>query len=137
MTLVDTNILLDVLSNDPVWLNWSVEQLLRSQRRGAVVITDVTYAELAVRIEDEADLQRRLDTLNVRLERMPKAALFVAGRAFARYRAAGGPRTHLLPDFFIGAHAQVMRLPILTRDIRRFRHYFPAVQLIAPDESSS
>jgi hypothetical protein len=132
MTLVDTNVVLDVLSNDPVWLRWSSEQLLRSQENGTAVINDITYAELAVRFEVEAELQRRLATLRIRLERTPAAALFVAGRAFHRYRAAGGPRTSLLPDFFIGAHARVARLPLLTRDTRRYRAYFPEVELIAP-----
>jgi hypothetical protein len=132
MTLVDTNVILDVLSNDPVWLDWSAEQLLRSQENGTVVVNDITYAELAVRFEVEIELQRRLASLRIQLERTPTPALFIAGRAFRRYRAAGGPRTSLLPDFFVGAHAQVAQLPLLTRDARRYRMYFPGVQLIAP-----
>ena len=74
----------------------------------------------------------RLAELSIELERTPASALFLAGQAFGRYRAAGGPRTSVLPDFFIGAHAQVMSVPILTRDVRRYRSYFPEVRLIAP-----
>jgi predicted nucleic acid-binding protein len=77
-------------------------------------------------------LQRALAELSIRLERTPAPALFLAGQAFRRYRSAGGPRTSVLPDFFIGAHAQVMNIPILTRDVRRYRSYYPKVKLIAP-----
>ena len=133
MTLIDTNVILDVLSNDPIWLDWSSAQLLLSHERGSVSINDITYAELAVRIEVESELQRKLASLSISLERTPVSALFIAGRAFKRYRAAGGPRTSVLPDFFIGGHAQVAHLPLLTRDTRRYRAYFPEVELIAPE----
>ncbi len=133
MTLVDTNVIVDVLSADPVWLTWSAEQLERCRRSGPLNVNEVTYAELAVRIAAEADLQSALGQIGVHLERTPTTALFLAGRAIGRYRAAGGPRLTLLPDFFIGAHAEFARRPILTRDARRFRTYFPKVKLIAPD----
>lgn len=132
MTLVDSNVALDVLTTDPVWLDWSVQALRAAQESGVPRISDVTYAELATRYAIESALQRDLDTLNLRLERMPGPALFLAGRAYAAYRAAGGPRTSLLADFFIGAHAEAAGLPILTRDPRRYRTYFPAVTLMTP-----
>jgi len=132
MTLLDTNVVVDVLTDDPVWLEWSAEQLDICRKAGALHINEITYAELAVRAEAEAHLQRALAELSIELERTPMSALFLAGQAFGRYRAAGGPRTSVLPDFFIGAHAQVMSIPILTRDVRRYRSYFPEVQLIAP-----
>ena len=133
MTLVDTNVLRDVLARDPVWFPWSVEQLQQRRLQGLLLINDITYAELAVRIANEAELVAALAELGVRLERTPTSALFLAGKAFGRYRKAGGPRPSLLPDFFIGAHAEVARLPILTRDTRRYRTYFPSVKLIAPE----
>ena len=133
MTLIDTNILVDILSSDPVWLRWSAEQLDRRRVSGPLYINGITYAEIAVRIETEDDLEAALTDLGIELERTPISALFMAGHAFRRYRLAGGPRTAILPDFFIGAHAQVTRWPILTRDVRRYRTYFPDVELIAPN----
>jgi predicted nucleic acid-binding protein len=132
MTLVDTNVVLDVLTKDRAWLDWSAERLDQCRRTNRLYINEITYAELAVGIERESDLQEALAELSIELTRAPTPALFLAGRAFGRYRAAGGPRTSVLPDFFIGAHAQVARLPILTRDVRRYRTYFPEVELIAP-----
>lgn len=132
MTLIDTNIVADVMTADPVWLEWSTGQLTECREAGLLLINEVTYAELAVRFEAEFQLERALTDLSIRLQRAPTVALFRAGRAFARYRAAGGPRLSLLPDFFIGAHAQVLGCPILTRDVRRYRTYFPDVPLITP-----
>lgn len=132
MTLVDSNVVIDVLTADPVWLDWSAQALRTSQDRGVPRISDVTYAELAARYATANGLSRDLDTLGLRLERTPQPALFLAGRAYADYRAAGGPRTSLLADFFIGAHAEAVGLSILTRDPRRYRTYFPNVALITP-----
>jgi len=133
MTLVDTNVVIDILVADPTWLDWSVDALDRVRTSGTPLINDVTYAELAVRYASEAALQRDLAELALRLDRAPPTALFLAGRAFGRYRAGRGPRTTVLADFFIGAHAEVAGLPILTRDPRRYRTYFPKVRLIAPE----
>ena len=124
--------MVDILTNDPVWLRWSIEQLDRCRNSGSLYINGIAYAEIAVRIETEADLQAALADLGIRLERTPISALFMAGQAFRRYRLAGGPRTAIFPDFLIGAHAQIARWPILTRDVRRYRRYFPNVELIAP-----
>jgi predicted nucleic acid-binding protein len=132
MTLLDTNVIVDILSDDPVWLEWSAEQIDRCRNAGLLYINEITYAELSVRTETEAHLQQALTELSVELERTPTSALFHAGQAFRRYRTAGGPRTSVLPDFFIGAHALVAQLSLLTRDTRRYRAYFPDVVLIAP-----
>jgi predicted nucleic acid-binding protein len=132
MTLVDTNVAIDVLTADPVWLDWSVEALRSIRGRGSAFVNGVTYAELAARYDAEDALYGDLRDLGIRLERMPQTALFRAGRAHAAYRAAGGPRTSLLADFFIGAHAEAAGLAILTRDPRRYRTYFPDVPLITP-----
>jgi len=133
VTLVDTNVLRDVLGADPEWLPWSVDQLRQRRLVGQLLINDITYAELAVRVATEVALNAALAELGVRLERTPVPALFLAGKAFGRYRAAGGPRPSLLSDFFIGAHAQVSGLRLLTRDPRRYRSYFPEVELITPE----
>ena len=132
MTLVDTNVLLDVLTNDPGWLNWSVDNLRIRSDSGPLLINEVIYAEMAGHVPTESELDAAVEELQVRIERTPKSALFLAGRIFRRYRRAGGVRAGVLADFFIGAHAQVNGLPILTRDVRRYRTYFPQVVLITP-----
>jgi predicted nucleic acid-binding protein len=132
MLLVDTNVVVDILTGDKTWLEWSAEQLITHGRSGPLYINEICYAELAVRIESESKLQSELKELSIELERTPTRALFVAGQAFRRYRAAGGPRTTILPDFFVGAHAEIAQRPLLTRDPRRFRAYFPKVKLITP-----
>lgn len=132
MTLVDSNVLMDVLSADPHWLSWSVDALVARSVVGRLLINEVIYAELSVRMNSETELNADLGRLNVRFERSPQHALFLAGQAFRRYRSAGGTRTGVLSDLFIGAHAQVLECPILTRDVRRYRTYFPGVELITP-----
>lgn len=132
MTLVDTNVLIDVLAKDAVWLAWSIDSLDRCAANGPLLINEVIYAEVSSHMNNEAELQRALTTMNVELERTPIKALFLAGKIFRNYRTAGGIRTGVLPDFFIGAHAQATGIPLLTRDTRRYRSYFPDVELIAP-----
>ncbi|WP_426239538.1 type II toxin-antitoxin system VapC family toxin [Pararhizobium sp. DWP1-1-3] len=133
MTLVDTNILLDVVTDDPDWADWSIEQLETAALRGPLLINDVVYAELAVRYERIERLEAFLSEAGIELAAMPRPALFLAGKVFQKYRKAGGSRAGVLPDFFIGAHAAVDRLDLLTRDTGRYRTYFPTVKLIAPD----
>ncbi len=133
MTLVDTNVLIDIFSDDPIWAVWSTEHVIAAGNAGPVMTTPINYAELSARFERRADLTAWLSRLEVKLADTPPEALFRAGRAFAAYREAGGPRTSLLADFLIGAHAEVTGHAILTRDTRRFRSYFPEVRLIAPD----
>lgn len=132
MTLVDTNILLDLVTNDTVWVDWSQRQLEAAAVRGAVLINDVVYAELAVGFLRVEEVDAVLSAAQVEMTAMPREALFLAGKVFQRYRAGGGTRSGVLPDFFIGAHAAVAQLPLLTRDVRRYRTYFPTVRLIAP-----
>ena len=132
MTLVDSNILLDVFSGGDQWVVWSKRQLDLVGLRGPLLINDVTYAEISVRFTAAQSLDATLDEILIEVVSTPRPALFLAGKAFLRYRAAGGRRTGVLSDFFIGAHAAVQNIPILTRDVRRYRHYFPTVELIAP-----
>jgi predicted nucleic acid-binding protein len=135
MTLVDTNVLFDVLVNDPLWRPWSVAMLEQRSGMGALTISDATYSELSPQFESARSLDVAIAALGVVLERIPKLALFVAGRTFERYRRRGGVRSNVLADFFIGAHAQVLDCPVLTRDVRRYRTYFPEVELIAPPQA--
>lgn len=135
MTLADTNVILDVIGADANWLEWSLGQLARRVALGPVIINDIIYAEISARMETEAHIIQALRELNLGLERVPVHALFLAGKAFQRYRSSGGIRTGVLADFFIGAHAQVVGCPLLTRDVRRYRTYFPEVALITPNMS--
>jgi predicted nucleic acid-binding protein len=107
VTLVDTNVLLDVVTDDPVWSRWSAQQMEAAALRGPLLINDVIYAELSARYLAIEELDRTLASAGVNLEPMPRAALFLAGKAFLRYRTQGGPRTGVLSDFFVGAHAAV------------------------------
>lgn len=133
MTLVDSNILIDIFENSPAWGSWSSAQLIAAGADENVAINPVVYAELSVGFVSQASLDRWLDRLEILVVEPPRAALFRAGRAFVAYRRSGGTRANLLPDFLIGAHAEVAGMTILTRDTRRYRNYFPAVPLIAPD----
>jgi hypothetical protein len=126
--------LLDVLTKTPGWAEWSLRQLDDAVLGGPVVINDVIYAEISTRYPSPDVVDSILYDLRVDLITMPRAALFLAGKAYLRYRAAGGMRTGMLADFFIGAHAEAERLPLLTRDVRRYRSYFPNVELIAPEQ---
>lgn len=132
MTLVDTNVLLDLVTDDPTWADWSLSRLEAASLEGPLLINDAVYAELAVRYERIEQLEAFIGEAGLEMVPMPRAALFLAGKVFTRYRRAGGSRTGVLPDFFIGAHAAVAQLPLLTRDVRRYRTYFPSLTLIAP-----
>ncbi|UEM25152.1 type II toxin-antitoxin system VapC family toxin (plasmid) [Skermanella mucosa] len=132
MTLIDTNVLLDIVTDDPAWADWSILQLDAASFRGPLAINGVIYAELSVRFERIEDLDAVLDESGILLTEIPRDALFLAGKAFKRYRSAGGTRTGVLPDFFIGAHAAVSGMALLPRDLQRYQSYFPGLTLIAP-----
>jgi hypothetical protein len=134
LSLVDTNVLLDVITSDQRWSKWSIAQLERASLSGPLFINEVVYAELAARYEDMANLDAALSNVRIEVAATPKPALFLAGKAYLNYRRAGGVRTGVLPDFFIGAHAAVLEVPLLTRDARRYRTYFPTVELISPQD---
>ena len=133
MTLLDSNVLLDVFTKTPIWWEWSLMQLEEAALHGPLLINDVIFAETSVRFDSLDTFDAALAPMGVTIAPMPRKALFLAGKAFARYRAAGGTRAGVLPDFFIGAHAEIEGLPLLTRDADRYRHYFPTVTLIAPE----
>lgn len=133
MTLVDTNVLLDLTGKDPRWADWSERVLEAAVLRGPICTNDMVFAELSVGFERLEDCEALLDDLGVTVLPMARPALFLAGKVFSAYRRRGGARTGVLPDFFIGAHAAVAGLPLITRDPRRYRTYFPTLGLIAPD----
>jgi predicted nucleic acid-binding protein len=132
VTLVDTNVLLDLVTNDAEWADWSQRQLEAAAVRSPLRINDVVYAELSVGFQRIEELDAVLAAAQIEIAPIPREALFLAGKVFQRYRAGGGSRTGVLPDFFIGAHAAVAGLPLLTRDVRRYRTYFPTLTLVAP-----
>jgi predicted nucleic acid-binding protein len=132
VTLIDSNVLIDVISRGASWIDWSISQINHRAAAGPMYINDIIYAELAVKTESETALDEALRIIGAEFSAIPKTALFLAAKVFGRYRAAGGPRLSNLPGFFIGAHAQVSELPLLTRDPQRYKRYFPSVTLIAP-----
>lgn len=134
MTLVDSNVLLDLATDDPVWASWSMAALEEASLRGDLIINDVIYAEISTRYGRIEDVDAFVASAGLRHVAIPPAALFLAAKAFARYRSIGGQRGGVLPDFFIGAHAAVLDRVLLTRDIGRFRTCFPTVRLMAPGE---
>jgi hypothetical protein len=132
MMLVDTNVLIDVLEDDPDWGSWSLAQLESQSLVHRLLINPVIYAELSLAFSTLNALERVVARMRLGLEELPRAALFLAGKAFLRYRREGGTKSNVLPDFFIGAHAAVAGFPLLTRDARRYATYFPTVRLITP-----
>ena len=131
MTLVDSNVLIDVLSRDCEWGRWSVARLDEA-RDGGLCINVIVYAEIAPTLDSAADLDSFLSDGGLHMAELPRTALWSAAAVHGRYRSAGGPRERVLPDFIIGAHAQALACPLLTRDPRRYRTYFPEVRLITP-----
>lgn len=132
-TLVDSNVLIDILARDSPWVAWSDEMLIRSLEDGAVFVNQVIYAEVSAGFRMVEDADWALEVQGIERIPLPWPASFLAGKAFVEYRRRGGAKRSPLPDFFIGAHAAVERLPLLTRDPARYRTYFPTVELIAPE----
>lgn len=130
--MVDTNVLIDVLQDDPRWADWSIGQLRAQSQAHEFIVNPVIYAELSLAFESPSALDEVLERLDIELEATPRPALFLAGKAFLEYRRAGGARRSVLPDFFIGAHAAFRGCGILTRDGTRYRRYFPRVPLVEP-----
>jgi predicted nucleic acid-binding protein len=130
--LVDSNVLLDVLAGDPRWAPWSSTALAALANESVLVINPLIYAEVSIRFESIEALDEVVPKSLYRREDIPYAAAYLAGKAYLRYRRRGGKRRSLLPDFLIGAHAAVAGYRVLTRDARRYRTYFPTLELISP-----
>lgn len=130
--LVDSNAILDVVTEDPVWFAWSSETLAEWSERDELAINPLIYAEVSVSFKGIEELDEALSQEFFRRLALPWEAAFLAGRSFLRYRRSGGRKTTPLPDFYIGAHAAVSGLVLITRDPRRYRTYFPTIRLVSP-----
>lgn len=130
--LVDSNVILDIFEDDPNWAEWSVQTLDEYGQRGSLFINAIIYSEISIAFARIEELETSLSGCGLRFIVIPKEALFLAGKAFLRYRRQKGPKRSPLPDFFIGAHAAVSGLPLITRDTSRVTTYFPTVHLISP-----
>jgi predicted nucleic acid-binding protein len=131
-TLVDSNVLLDVLTEDADWFDWSAAMLEEAANRNRLFINPIIYAEVSIGFDRIEDLDEALPPAIFRRLDLPWAAGFLAGKAFIRYRRDGGERRSPLADFYVGAHAAIAGLDLLTRDRRRYARYFPTLTLIAP-----
>ena len=131
-TLVDSNVLIDILSEDDEWFDWSSSMLEAVAHRGVVVINPIVYAEVSLAFKRIEELDEALPRAYYRRVDLPWAAAFLAGHAFLKYRRAGGTRRSPLPDFYIGAHAAIAGLTLLTRDAGRYRSSFPTIRIVAP-----
>lgn len=132
MLLVDTNVLVDVLEDDPQWADWSIGQLRAQSKIHRLAINPIIYSELSLTFSTVEALDEAIDDLGLVMIDMPRPALFLAGKAFVRYRRQGGTKSKVLGDFFIGAHSAVAGYAVLTRDTRRYESYFPSVVLVSP-----
>ncbi len=132
-TILDSNIVLDALFREAQWHEWSLRLLGTQTDHGELLINPVIFAEASPRFASHVELRRSLLELEITLEHLPWEAAYWAGKAHADYRKSGGSRERTLPDFFIGAHASVSGLRLITRDPSRYRTYFPQVEIIAPD----
>ena len=132
MILVDSNILLDILTTDPKWYNWSASQLSAFAEFHELIINDIIYTEISIGFEKIEDLEETLSNEFFKIMPIPKEALFLAGKAFLQYKSNKGNKNLVLPDLFIGAHASILDIPLLTRDTSRYKTYFPKLKLITP-----
>jgi predicted nucleic acid-binding protein len=123
------------VTSDPVWADWSQRQLDSRALQTRLIVNPVVYAEVSIGFQRIDEVEAILAATHLEIEEIPRAALFLAGKAFQAYRARGGTKTGVLPDFFIGAHAAVAGIALLTRDARRYRSYFPTISLITPGDA--
>jgi hypothetical protein len=130
--LVDSNVILDILTEDTKWFSRSAKTLSGCAENNILVINPIIYAEVSIRFEKVEDLEDVLSPSYFRRDPLPWEAAFLAGKCFLSYRKKGGWKRSPLPDFFIGAHASVAGIPLLTRDVSRYRTYFPGLELIIP-----
>ena len=131
--MVDSSVILDIVTEDPGWAEWSEDALARARDDGTLMINPIVYAEVSTGFERIEDLDDAVPADDFRREELPYEAGFLAGKAFLAYRGRGGQKRSPLPGFYVGAHAAVRRYRLLTRDVARYRTYFPTVKLIAPE----
>jgi predicted nucleic acid-binding protein len=135
-TLVDSNILLDLVTNDAAWFDWSSQSLIEAADESTLAINPVIYAEVSIAFRTIEELEDLLPPTDFRRLELPYEAAYLAGKAFLAYRRRGGRRSAPLPDFYIGAHAAVGAMRLLTRDPQRYRTYFPTLTILAPETRS-
>jgi len=134
--LVDSNILVDVFEDDPHWADWSIDQLEKLSSDNNLIINPIIYCEVSIAFDRIEDFENAIEEADFRMENIPKEALFLAGKVFLDYRRKSkSTKRSALPDFFIGAHAAVAGIPLLTRDTKRYRTYFPKLSLICPTKN--
>ena len=133
--LVDSNVLIDVVNDDPVWGPWSLRTLERVAAGDQLVVNPIIYAEVSAGFARAEDVERVIPAVDFRREQLPYEAAFLAGKAHVAYRRRGGPSRSPLPDLYVGAHAAVCGFRLLTRDARLYRTYFPRLEIIAPDDA--
>ncbi|MGC2191212.1 MAG: type II toxin-antitoxin system VapC family toxin [Candidatus Dormiibacterota bacterium] len=132
VTLVDSSVLLDILTDDPQWAGWSEQAVARARDAGRLAINPIVYAEVSAGFDTIEDLDDAVAVSDFEREPLPYEAGFLAGKVFLAYRKRGGQRRSPLPDFYIGAHAAVRGYQLLTRDVARYRTYFPSLVLVSP-----
>jgi len=130
--LLDSNVPLDVVTQDPTWSRWSASTMKSLARSHALLINPIVYAELSITFTSIAELEVNIRRMRLKMIETPREAAFLAGKAFLQYKKLGGTKTNVLPDFFVGAHAFTIGATLLTRDANRYRTYFPSVTLITP-----
>ena len=130
--LIDSNILIDIFSDDQDWCKWSRDQMTYLSQMTHLYINPIIYSEISIGFERIEELENCLNMLPVKAVNIPKEALFLAGKAFLKYKRNSGTKTSALPDFYIGAHAAVNRWQVVTRDPKRMSHYFPTLKIISP-----
>ncbi len=130
--LIDSNILLDIFTEDPLWFSWSSEQLAELSEHNTLCINPIIYGEISVRFKTSEELDKSLPSEILRVS-LPWEAAFLAGKSFIQYKKKGGTKASTLPDFFIGAHALTENLILLTRDASRYKTYYPKVRMVSPE----
>lgn len=135
--LIDSNILIDIFSDNSAWGDWSRDQLTLLSSSTLLFINPIVYSEISIGFERIEELEECLAVLPLRMAEIPEAALFLAGKAFLQYRRNKGTKDSTLPDFFIGAHAAVNDWGIITRDAKRMSYYYPGLRIISPGNEFS
>jgi predicted nucleic acid-binding protein len=130
--LVDSSVILDIFLDDPEWGDWSEGVLSKLSETRSLCINPIIYTEISIGFEKIEELEKALEACGLKMTAIPREALFLAGKAYVKYRKGKGKKVAPLPDFFVGAHAAVEGLELVTRDVRRIRTYFPSVKIISP-----
>ncbi len=131
--LIDSCVILDIVTEDADWFEWSSTTLEKCASQSLLFINPIIYAEVSMGFQKIEELEAALPNTIFKRTPIPWEASFLAGKAFLKYRKSGGHRTLPLPDFFIGAHAVIEKFTLLTRDTKRFKHYYPGIKIISPE----